>query len=298
MAIIRAPRPPSTSTPIENETLQDARLSWVELGILCFLLSMKDYQEVSIKFLAGMRGAGKHVIRNALNNLEAAGYARKVQKHSEGGQFDGVDWHIYGHPEDVENLLKQCELPVDNNLSPKSKNQTTVPESKNQTSVQSLIPQQFQPKSNFPTSENRTPIYKKEKKEKSNSASDGCVKTVPLDFEPDAMTRQRCKQALCPEITSDHIQNFICHYEASGMVQANWQPKFVQWMLKAKSIEKTQTHQAAGKIAGGRKWMTDQEADRLGRLIKLEPNGNESYADYKKRLLEKATQEQIAQVMN
>lgn len=301
MAIVRAKRPNPTSTDIENSTLQDARLSWVDLGLLCYLLSLPDDQRISIEYLAMIKKAGKHVVRNALANLEACGYARKVQRHNSGGKFSGVDWYIYDQPYTVvEKLLANCEQTVDMFLPPESENRTTAPMSKNQTPVKSEETCGFQPESDFPMSENRTHINNKNINinNRPQDKTAGLATTVTDDFEPDAVTRQRCKQAQCPEITTDHVANFVAHYQASGFTQANWQAKFVQWMLNAKAREKTQTHQTAGKAKAGKWRLTDAEADRLGKALKLPANPGESYQDFKTRLLANADQEQIAQVLN
>jgi len=84
--IRRAPREEGF-TVLQNETLEDADLSWESLGLLTFLLSKPDDWTVSVKHLINARDAGRHKIRRILSELEEAGYMVRTRKQDEDGKF-------------------------------------------------------------------------------------------------------------------------------------------------------------------------------------------------------------------
>lgn len=74
-------------TVIDNLVLQDARLSWKARGILCYVLSMRDDWEVSMKQLAqASPKEGGHALHTALQELVACGYATLEQQRTPDGR--------------------------------------------------------------------------------------------------------------------------------------------------------------------------------------------------------------------
>jgi len=84
--IRRAPREQGF-TVLQNDTLEDDRLSWEALGLLSFLLSKPDDWTVSKQHLISCRDAGDHKIKRILRELQEAGYLSRQRKQDEEGKF-------------------------------------------------------------------------------------------------------------------------------------------------------------------------------------------------------------------
>jgi hypothetical protein len=84
--IRRAPREQGF-TVLQNETLEDDRLSWEAVGLLSFLLSKPDDWTVSKQHLISCRDAGDHKIKRILGELQEAGYLKRKRTQDEEGKF-------------------------------------------------------------------------------------------------------------------------------------------------------------------------------------------------------------------
>lgn len=100
--IIRAPRPESGFTLIDNSTARDAVLSYRALGILTYLLSHTDGWHTSAEALSqGQRREGRGAILTALKELKAAGYVRQEKRQDERGRWTTVTY-VYDTPQTGE----------------------------------------------------------------------------------------------------------------------------------------------------------------------------------------------------
>jgi len=84
--IRRAPREEGF-TVLQNDTLEDDRLSWEAIGLLSFLLSKPDDWTVSKQHLISCRDAGDHKIKRILGELQDAGYLARQRTQDEEGKF-------------------------------------------------------------------------------------------------------------------------------------------------------------------------------------------------------------------
>jgi hypothetical protein len=84
--IRRAPREQGF-TVLQNDTLEDDRLSWEALGLLSFLLSKPDDWTVSKQHLISCRDAGDHKIKRILGELQDAGYLTRQRTQDDEGKF-------------------------------------------------------------------------------------------------------------------------------------------------------------------------------------------------------------------
>lgn len=111
--IRRTPRPTTRYLVLDNRTAQDRTLTYAATGLLVHLLSMPDDWEVSVKALAGASIEGRDKIRNLLNELQAAGYAVRVEGRNDKGHRE-VDYDIYDRPvtaQDNLNLSTEASQP-------------------------------------------------------------------------------------------------------------------------------------------------------------------------------------------
>ncbi len=86
MSIRRSPRP-KRYTIISNDLLEDTRLNWAAKGMLCYLLSKPDNWRVNRDHLEKQTDDGQTKVRNALSDLEEAGYLVRNRYKDDDGQF-------------------------------------------------------------------------------------------------------------------------------------------------------------------------------------------------------------------
>lgn len=100
--IIRAPRPESGFTLIDNATARDTGLSYRALGILTYLLSHTDGWHTSAETLSqGQNREGRGAILTALKELRTAGYVRQEKRQDERGRWTTLTY-VYDTPQTGE----------------------------------------------------------------------------------------------------------------------------------------------------------------------------------------------------
>lgn len=99
MAIIRAKREKNFSV-FDNNLLRDSNISFRARGLLTYMLSLPDDWKFYVSELAQHSDREKETaIRSAIDELEKAGYMKRVQKRGENGKFGAVDWYVYDEPQ-------------------------------------------------------------------------------------------------------------------------------------------------------------------------------------------------------
>lgn len=86
-------------TIVPNDWLRDRRLSRRARGLLAELMSHQVGWEITIESLVEAGPEGRHAIRMALAELEAAGYLQRVQGRAETGHWGGTDYIITDPPQ-------------------------------------------------------------------------------------------------------------------------------------------------------------------------------------------------------
>lgn len=98
MAIIRQKREKNYSV-VNNQILEDTRMSFKARGLLIYMLSKPDnWQFYSEELVKHSDRDGISSIKTALNELEVCGYLKRVQKRAEKGKFGGQDWILNDNP--------------------------------------------------------------------------------------------------------------------------------------------------------------------------------------------------------
>lgn len=123
MATVRVRKKCRNYTQLENELLDDARLSYKALGLLVFMLRQPDDWEFTLEWLSRQHKDGLSAVRSTMGELEAAGYVVRGDQQRDAGKFAGADFIVCEDPRDTacENRTRSaCE----NQTRPACENQT------------------------------------------------------------------------------------------------------------------------------------------------------------------------------
>lgn len=93
MTIIRAPRTSGNFTIIQNNVLQDERLSMRALGLLVRLLSRPDNWATNSQTLAREFNCGREQMQGTLSELRQAGYLSLIKTRNPLGHIRS-EWHV------------------------------------------------------------------------------------------------------------------------------------------------------------------------------------------------------------
>ena len=86
MAVIRA----NKCTVISNDVFTDNTLSLSAKGLLCQMLSLQDGLDISEEKLSAFFNDSRAAIKDALNELEQAGYLKHTVERTDDGKMQSV----------------------------------------------------------------------------------------------------------------------------------------------------------------------------------------------------------------
>lgn len=116
-------------TVIDNNIVQDKRLSLKNFGLLIKLLSLPDNWEFSEKGLKVIVPDGMSSIRSGLKDLQALGYLKRSRVRDEQGRLCNVEWTVL----EIPDISPKCENPILDN--PSLENHTQYTTKRNKTKV-------------------------------------------------------------------------------------------------------------------------------------------------------------------
>ena len=97
MAVFRVERT-RDYTVMSNHHLKNRSLSLKAKGLLSVMLSLPDEWDYTLRGLAAISKEGVDAIREAIRELEDAGYIVRSRGRNEKGQLSGTEYVIYEHP--------------------------------------------------------------------------------------------------------------------------------------------------------------------------------------------------------
>ena len=98
MAVFRVERT-HDYTVMSNHHLKNRSLSLKAKGLLSVMLSLPDEWDYTLRGLAAISREGVDAIREAIRELEDAGYIVRSRGRNEKGQLSGTEYVIYEHPQ-------------------------------------------------------------------------------------------------------------------------------------------------------------------------------------------------------
>lgn len=81
-------------TVVNNEYLQDTRLSWKAKGLITYVMSLPDDWKLNINDLVNRSEDGRNSLTSGINELVEFGYCRKQRIKGEHGRFVGYIYEI------------------------------------------------------------------------------------------------------------------------------------------------------------------------------------------------------------
>lgn len=132
MAIIRSKRTNNFSI-VDNDILDDKRLTFKARGLLAYMLSKPDdWRFYTTELVKHSQKDGRDSIDSALKEMEKIGYLKRTQKRSSNGRFGEQDWLLLDTPAfSPETGLPETGLPETENPQLPNTNSTNTNSTKN-----------------------------------------------------------------------------------------------------------------------------------------------------------------------
>lgn len=93
-------------TNVSNIVVRDSRLSWKARGIFLYLWSQANEWQFYVSEIATHAPDGERSLRTGLKELEQFGYLERTHRHSDTGDFDGMDWILSDMPEEDQHHVQ------------------------------------------------------------------------------------------------------------------------------------------------------------------------------------------------
>ena len=111
MAVFRVERT-RDYTVMSNHHLKNRSLSLKAKGLLSVMLSLPDEWDYTLRGLAAISKEGVDAIREAIRELEDAGYIVRSRGRNEKGQLSGTEYVIYEHPQQSADAAPVLDIPT------------------------------------------------------------------------------------------------------------------------------------------------------------------------------------------
>lgn len=124
---------------IDNDLLNDNRLSWRAKGILCYLIGRPHDWTIVTEHLVTQGTEGRDAVRSAFQELKELGYATLETHRNEAGKITGSVWTVHETPHNREPEKPRPEKP-DYGKSNTTKTDGTKKEKATKTEVVEALP--------------------------------------------------------------------------------------------------------------------------------------------------------------
>lgn len=98
---------------IDNNLLNDNRLSWRAKGILCYLIGRPHDWTIVTEHLVTQGTEGRDAVRSAFQELKELGYATLETHRNDSGKITGSVWTVHETPQNREPEKPRPEKPSD-----------------------------------------------------------------------------------------------------------------------------------------------------------------------------------------
>ena len=191
MAVFRVEKN-SGYTVMSNHHLRNQELSLKAKGLLSQMLSLPDNWDYTLKGLSLINREKIDAIREAIRELERAGYIVRSRERDEKGRLRGADYIIYEFPQKPVSDLPTLENPTLDNPTQLNKDILSKEQSITDLSSTDSIPFHSLNPLPFAHGEAATPPERKRTEAKSNSAVEIYREIIKDNIEYDHLI-QNCK---------------------------------------------------------------------------------------------------------
>lgn len=223
-------------TIISNVPIEDQRLSWEALGVLCWLLSKPDGWEALRASVSNQkRGAGRDKAARIFAELQAANYLLRRKRQRKDGRFD---WFSL--------IFEEAFVDLDGKIVPGSSGNgtgkpSTVPSSSVEPAVAepSLEDSALSKTERSKTDRSKTQEANTQGREEPSRAPSALpvnrrLKPWPEDFELDAQLEEIAKSAGCDP--SAEFAAFKDYCTAKVKEYGDWRAGFAGWIRKTEKF--------------------------------------------------------------
>ena len=159
---------------MSNYHLKDRRLSLKAKGLLTVMLSLPDSWNYTLHGLTAINQEGVDAIREAVRELEQAGYIVRTRARNAQGQLKGTVYTIYEQPQQPESQLQAAPEQASGEPVPETPAlETPALENPTQASPAQASPAQASPALAYPTQSNTYLSKKQSEKERKKEHTNG-----------------------------------------------------------------------------------------------------------------------------
>ncbi len=154
MAVFRVERT-RDYTGMSNHHLKNWMLSLKAKGLLSIMLSLPNEWDYTLRGLAAIIKEGVDSIRQAIRELEEAGYIVRARSRNDKGQLSGTEYVIYEHPQPVSDSPVLESNTQENPVIDGSKKERP----KHEKSLSAKVSKRYEQPTNTETAVRKTPMW-------------------------------------------------------------------------------------------------------------------------------------------
>ena len=196
-------------TIMANRHLKNRSLSLKAKGLLSVILSLPDGWDYTLKGLARISKEGIDAIREAVRELEAAGYIVRSRTRNDKGQLGSAEYVIYEQPYEQPHpkTLPTAQTPAEPQMAPADADSAITPDEPAQEPTALASPALVPPTLDFPTQANpvqENPTQLNTKVLKTHQEKTDSIKSIHPSH-PDRREMERCRARVEVQIDYDAL---------------------------------------------------------------------------------------------
>jgi hypothetical protein len=204
-------------TVINNQLLEDSRMSWETKGLLCYLLSKPNDWRIQRGSLAKFGNTGERCVRRILQELKELGYLVQTRFKNAKNQFE---WEHVVHEEPVSGPVDRFE-PVQN------ESVQSAPVQNEPVQKASIILKTDPEKTDLP----KTDLRKTEKKDRSRAPT-----VIPMDF---VLSAEMKEYAMVRGVDPDEqFEAFRDWALSGGAKKLDWTATWRNWVRRVPEFKR------------------------------------------------------------
>ncbi len=221
-------------TIISNVPIEDERLSWESLGVLCWLLSKPDGWEALREAVSNQkRGAGRDKVARIFAELQAARYMLRKKQQREDGQFEWLSL-VFEEPFAAFGGKPVAGSSVNGTGKPATVQSSSVEPAAADPSLENPALSKTQRSKTDRSKTQGAKTQETEEPSRAPSVSSPRLKPWPEDFDLNSELQEIAESAGCD--ANAEFEAFKGYCAANGKEYADWYAAFVGWIRKTEKF--------------------------------------------------------------